>query len=376
MVLMALDHTRDYFGNAAANPTDLATATPALFLTRWLTHFCAPVFCLLTGTGAYLSLERRGRAGLSRFLLTRGLWLVLLELTVMRALWQFNADYRLTVLTVLWALGWSMVALSALVWLPVGAVAAVGVGMIALHNLADAVPPPAFGALAPLWTVLHQPGLLLATPRATVFAAYPLVPWIGVVAAGYGLGRVVTWSPERRRAFLLRTGVGLTLAFVGLRALAVYGDPRPWAAQPGALLSALSFLNTNKYPPSLLFLLMTLGPALLVLWALDGRQDARPPRLLRPALAFGRVPLFYYLLHVALIHALAVAVCAARYGSVRWMFESPSLDRFPVTQPPGWPLSLPWVYGVWALVVVLAYPCCRWYAAVKARRTDAWLSYL
>ena len=380
MVLMALDHTRDYFGNAAANPTDLATAGAALFLTRWVTHLCAPVFALLTGAGAYLSLERRGRAALSRFLLARGLWLVLLELTVARALWQFNVDYRVTVLTVLWSLGWAMVALAALVWLPLRAVAAVGVGMIALHNLADAVPAAAFGALAPLWTALHAPGFLVQTPRVAVFAAYPLVPWVGVVAAGYALGRVFTWKPERRRRVLARTGLALTLGFLAVRALNGYGDPRPWAAQATPLFTALSFLNTTKYPPSLLFLLMTLGPALLALAWLDARSDARSdrgtPRLLRPALAFGRVPLFYYLLHVALLHALAVAVCAARYGGVHWMAESPSLDRFPVTQPPGWPLTLPWVYVVWATVVVLAYPCCRWYAAAKARRPGTWLQYL
>ena len=337
-----------------------------------MTHFCAPVFFLLTGTGAYLSLARRGRAGLSRFLLTRGLWLALLEVTVLRSIMQFNVDYRVTVLTVLWALGWSLVALAALVWLPTGVTAAVGVAMVALHNLADRVPPAAFGALAPLWTVLHQPGPLVVTPRAFVLVAYPLVPWIGVTALGYALGAVVGWPAARRRAFLLRAGLGLMAAFVVLRAVNVYGDPRPWAAQPRALFTALSFLNTTKYPPSLLFLLMTLGPALLFLRAVDGAT----PRLLRPALVIGRVPLFYFLLHFLALHVLAVVVCYARFGAVHWMFESPSVDRFPVTQPSGWPLSLPWVYLVWAGVVVLMYPCCRWYAALKARRTDPWLSYL
>lgn len=372
MVLMALDHTRDYFGNAAASPTDLATATAGLFLTRWVTHFCAPVFFLLTGAGAHLALARRSPAGLARFLGTRGLWLVALEVTGVRLLWQFNADYRVTILNVLWALGWSMVALGALVRLPPGWVGALGVAVVASHNLADGVAPAGFGALAPVWTVLHQPGPLLVTPRATVFLAYPLVPWIGVMAAGYGLGPVFAWPAARRRAVLLRTGAGLTLAFVLLRALNGYGDPQPWAPQRSALFTALSFLNTTKYPPSLLFLLMTLGPALLALRALDGGT----PRLLRPALVVGRVPFFYYLLHVALAHTLAVAVCAVRYGAVHWMFESPSLDRFPVTQPPGWPAPLPWVYAAWVTVVALAYPCCRWYAGVKARRTDAWLSYL
>jgi uncharacterized membrane protein len=372
MILMALDHTRDYFGNAAANPTDLATTTVPLFLTRWVTHFCAPVFFLLTGTGAYLSLGRKSAAGLSHFLLTRGLWLVFLEATVVRFLWQFNVDYRVTLLNVLWALGWSMVAMAALVRLPIGVVSALGAAMIVLHNVLDPVQPAALGALAPLWTVLHQPGFLLATARHTVFVAYPLIPWIGVMAVGYGLGHVLTWPPERRRAFLLRTGAGLTLAFVALRALNVYGDPSPWAAQARAAFTWLSFLNTTKYPPSLLFLLMTLGPALLFLWLADGRV----PRFLRPALVIGRVPLFYYVLHVALLHALALVVCYARYGRVHWMFESPSIDRFPVTQPPGWPASLPAVYLAWVIVVVLLYPCCRWYGALKARRTDRWLSYL
>ena len=384
MVLMALDHTRDYFGDAAASPTDLATASTALFLTRWVTHFCAPVFFLLTGVGAYLSRGRRTPAELSRFLLTRGLWLVVLEVTVMRALWQFNLDYRLTLLTVLWALGWSMVALAGISRLPLGVRVALGAALIALHNLADAVPPTAFGALAPLWSVVHQPGPLLVTERAFVLLAYPLVPWIGVTAVGYGLGRVFTWPAGRRSAFLLRLGVGLVTAFVLLRATNLYGDPLPWSPQGSALRTALSFVNTNKYPPSLLFLLMTLGPAVLALRLIEGRVRAGGPdradvglsRALRPVLLFGRVPLFYYLLHVLIIHGLAVVASAVRFHAVHWMFESPTPDRFPVTQPPGWPVSLPLVYLVWSAVVVLAYPCCRWYAGLKARRTDGWLSYL
>lgn len=290
----------------------------------------------------------------------------------MRALWQFNVDYRVTLLNVLWALGWSMVVLSALVRLPAGAVAAAGMAMVALHNLLDPVAPAAFGPLAPLWTALHQPGVLVATPRALVFAAYPLVPWVGVTAAGFGLGAVFGWPAPRRRAFLLRAGAGMVLAFVLLRALNVYGDPAPWSAQRGAGLTVLSFLNTTKYPPSLAFLLMTLGPALLFLRLVDGRT----PRLLRPAVVYGRVPLFYFGLHVLVLHALAVAAAYARYGSARWMFESPSLDRFPVTQPPGWPASLPWVYLAWATAVALLYPCCRWYGAAKARRAAGWMRYV
>ena len=205
-----------------------------------------------------------------------------------------------------------------------------------------------------------------------MFVAYPLIPWIGVTAAGYGLGKVFDWSPDRRRRFLARAGLGLTVAFVVIRTVNVYGDLIPWSHQPTSARTLISFLNANKYPPSLDFLLMTLGPALLFLRALDGVT----PRSFRVALVFGRVPLFYFLLHLPLIHLLAVAVCLARYGAVHWMFESPSLDRYPFTRPPDWGYSLPVVYVVWVVVVVSLYPACRWFGDLKRRRTSAWLSYV
>lgn len=372
MILMALDHVRDYFGDLAANPTNLATTTAPLFFTRWITHVCAPVFFLLTGTGAYFAMARRGRSGVSRFLLTRGLWLILLEFTVVRFVLQFNLDYQVTILTVFWALGWSMIALAGLVYLPVWAVTAFGTVMIAAHNLLDSVQASAFGPFAPVWSALHSPGLLVTDPGHMVLAAYPLIPWIGVTAVGFGLGRIFDWPQERRRTFLLRLGIGLTAGFIALRALNVYGDPAPWAVQDTTLFTVLSFLNASKYPPSLLFLLMTLGPALLALRALD----ACTPRRLRWVLAIGSVPFFYYLMHFLLIHLLAVAAAWLRYGEVHWMFESPSFDRFPITQPPGWPAALPVVYALWIGVVAALYPLCRWYAALKARRRDSWLSYL
>ena len=368
MILMALDHTRDYFGIPGQNPTDLSTASAALFLTRWITNICAPVFFLLTGTGAYLSGRRRSRGNLAGFLFTRGLWLIALDVVVLRCLaYQFNFDYRVTLLLVLWALGWSMIALAALVRLPTTAVTAIGILMICAHNLFDSV-----RATNPFWVMLHQPGFVLNTPAHVVFAAYPLVPWIGVTAVGYGLGQIYAWSPVRRRAFLLRLGIALTLAFVTLRALDTYGDPSRWTRAHSPVLTVLSFLNTTKYPPSLLFLLMTLGPALLFLRAVDGAA----PRVLRPAIIFGRVPLFYYVVHFPLIHSLALATCVARYGSGHWMFESPDLGHYPFTAPPGWGYSLPIVYLVWAMIVCAMYPLCRWYAALKARRSDPWLSYL
>ncbi len=373
MILMALDHVRDYFGFPGVNPTDPARTTVALFFTRWITHFCAPVFFLLTGTGAFLALRQKSRAELSRFLFTRGLWLIALELTVMRCLgYQFNFDYHVTFLIVLWALGWSMIVLAALVYLPVSIVTAFGVAMIASHNLFDGIRAASLGAFAPVWSILHAPGLILARPPHFVLVAYPLIPWVGVTAAGYGLGALFNQPPARRRTMLLRLGWVLTAAFIVLRATNFYGDPLPWTTQKFSAFTALSFLNATKYPASLLFLLMTLGPAMLALASLEQAI----PRILAPARVFGKVPLFYFVLHMPLIHLLALSACAIRYGDVHWMFQSSRPDQFPITPPPGWGFPLPVVYAVWALVVTTMYPLCRWFAAVKQRRRNAWLSYL
>jgi uncharacterized membrane protein len=270
-------------------------------------------------------------------------------------------------LLVLWALGWAMITLSALVRLPAFVASAFGVLLIVGHNLLDSVK-----SASPLWSILHSPGFVVNTSNHVVFAAYPLIPWIGVTAVGYGLGQVYGWDTERRRSFLLRLGLALSLAFLVIRAINAYGDPSHWMRQKSALFTALSFLNTTKYPPSLLFLLMTLGPAIVFLWAVDRGT----PRFLRPGLVIGKVPMFYYVLHFFLIHLLAVVTCYVRYGSAHWMFESPDLAHYPFSPPPGWGYSLPVVYLVWVVVVAAMYPLCRWFAALKQRRDDAWLSYI
>jgi uncharacterized membrane protein len=235
------------------------------------------------------------------------------------------------------------------------------------HNLPDAA-----GSSNAIWMVLHGPGFVVRNGPHIVFASYPLAPWIGVTAAGFGLGRVYDWAPERRRAFLLRAGAALPAAFVLLRAVNIYGDLSRWSTQRTTTATVLSLLNTTKYPPSLLFLLMMLGPALLCLRAVDHQA----PRRLRAATVMGRVPLFYFLIHLPLIHLIAVAVSVARYHGAHWMFESPDLAHYPFTTPPGWGFSLPVVYALWIAVVVAVYPLCRWFASLKQRRRDAWLSYL
>ena len=372
IVIMALDHSHDFFGDFASRPTFLATTTVALFFTRWITHFCAPVFFLLTGTSAALTLKRMSKPQLSRFLVTRGLWLIFLEIVVLRFAMQFNFDYHVTILTVLWALGWAMIVLAALIWLPNWAIALFGIVLVAGHNALDNIDASSLGAFAPLWNFLHQPGFVLNGGGHAVLVSYVLIPWVGVSALGYLLGQSYSWDARARRKLLLLLGAGVVLGFIVLRYANVYGDPAPWSVQKSPLWTAMSFIDTVKYPPSLLFLMMTLGPAPLLLRAFDGGT----PALLKPALIIGKVPLFFFVLHFYLIHLLATAASYVRFGTVTNTFTSPDIAHFPFTAPPGWDLGLPVVYLVWALVVVSLYPVCRWYASLKARRTEWWWSYL
>src|SRR5947207_1145993 len=303
MVIMALDHTRDFFSkDLSFDPTDLSRTYPALFLTRWITHCCAPVFMFLAGTGAFLSTTRgKSKKELSWFLLSRGLWLVVLELTWVRCFgWQFNFDYHFSVGAVIWALAWSMIALSALVFLPVPVISLFGVAMVVTHNGLDAVTAESWGTMGWLWKILHGGGLLDSGTGYRFVAAYPLIPWIGVMAAGYGFGALLKREPNERRNWIFGLGVGLILLFILIRGINGYGDPNPWSRQKNGLFTLFSFLNCHKYPPSLAYLLMTLGPALVVLALLERGT----PRWLGPILVFGRVPLFYYLIHLPLIHGL------------------------------------------------------------------------
>jgi uncharacterized membrane protein len=345
MALMALDHVRLFLSTETLNPLDLQHSSPALFLTRWVTHFCAPVFVLLAGTSTYRMSLRRGTRELARYLLTRGLYLVVLELTVVNFLWTFDVtNPNGVLLQVIWAIGWSMVVLSVLVWLPLPVVAGFGLVMITGHNALDGIAPQRFGAAAPLWQMLHVPG---ATPYGVVL--YPLIPWIGVMAVGYALGALYDLPAGRRRRFLVLVGAGCIVLFVLLRLVNAYGDPTPWSVQRDGVLTVLSFVNVQKYPPSLLFLLMTLGPALVLLACLERAQGA----VARFFVAIGRVPLFFYLLHLALAHLLA----SLAYRTLGH----------------GLPLLL--VYAAWAGMVVVLYPACRWYWSVKQRH-HPWLSYL
>lgn len=378
MILMALDHVRDFIhrGAMSASPTDLATTTPLLFLTRWVTHLCAPTFMFTAGLGAFLWWQReRTKGRLSTYLLTRGLWLIVLEITVMRFAYDFDfAQSYPWFLLVLWALGTCMIGLAVLIWLPTRVLLVVSVAVILLHNCLDRVDAGRFGRAAPVWELLHQPGAFQLV-GATVIVGYPLVPWVAVMALGFCCGRLYLAEGNVRRRVLIISGAVLTLAFVGLRALNVYGDPVPWATQASPVYTALSFLNTTKYPPSLAFLLMTLGPCLLALGWLDGRRLTPS----NPLVVFGRVPLFYFVVHFYLAHAAAALLALAEYGTraLSFVFHPlPSMGSPRELFPADFGYDLWVAYLVWATIVVGLYPVCRWFGNVKAARRVWWLSYL
>lgn len=359
MVLMAIDHVRVYSGLPPGGPT------PGIFFTRWITHFCAPAFIFLAGTSAYF--YGRRHPDLSSFLLKRGLWLILLELTVIRVAWTFNFDFQDYLLAgVIWVIGWCMILMAALVRLPLPAVATIGVAIIALHN---AVMPPLL-PLLPVWlrSILYT--AFLDPPIGPLMVLYSIIPWIGVMAAGYAFGQILTLEPERRRWLCYGIGVGATTLFFFLRGTSLYGDPVPWTADI-EMPALLSFLNTTKYPASFSFLLMTLGPTIALIPLLDWARG----KVARWVTVFGRVPFFFYVLHIPLIHALALVVSWIREGAVNpWLFANHPMGNPP--PPDGYAWSLGLLYGVWAVSVVILYFACRWFADLKARRKDPWLTYV
>jgi len=377
MILMALDHVRDFVSSAAMQfpPTDLTRTTAALFFTRWITHCCAPTFAFTAGIGAFLWMRRDRTPGqLSRFLVTRGVWLIFLELTVLRwiLLFQFGWTNQLIILSVIWMLGLSMVVLAALIHLPARWLAGLSLVLIAVHNLFDKVDPVRFGRAAWLWDILHVQAVF-GFLGANILVAYPLVPWVAVMAAGYCFGPVLRWEPARRQSFMIRLGLGLSVAFVVVRALNRYGDPTQWAAQHSTLYTVLSFLNCTKYPPSLQFLLMTLGPAMIAMALLERVHFSD----VNPLIIFGRVPLFYFAMHLAVAHALAMLMAFVHYGRTDFLLlPPPSMGSSAQLFPPNYGFSLWMVYALWMAVVAMLYPVCRWYAQLKQRMQNWWLSYL
>jgi uncharacterized membrane protein len=383
IVLMALDHVRDYFlgGSvmAGGNLLDPTTTTPALYITRWITHLCAPTFVFLSGVSAYLQFAKgKSTPSLSRFLLTRGLWLIFLEATVLSFGWSFGFPYPFF-LQVIWAIGWCMIALAAFVWLPRTVVLGVGVLITLGHNALDPLSAEQYGLV---WTFLHDGGPLVIGGTPIGLFAYPVLPWIGVAALGYGLGAVFTQEAAKRNRDILMLGLGMLAAFLVLRFTMIYGDPafptgpegvwRDWRDQPSVGSAIMVFLDVQKYPPSLLFTLMTLG-IMFALWPLLTRLRGPVAAVLN---TFGAVPFFFYVLHIYLIHVLAIAANAATGRDPAGLFDYMMNVFLAPERLEGLGFSLPWVYAAWVAVLALLYPLCRYWQGLKARRRDWWLSYL
>ncbi len=378
IVIMALDHVRDYVTNVRFDPLDLDETNASLFLTRWITHFCAPVFVFLAGTSAGFQ-RHAGKTGgeLSMFLFTRGLWLVFLEFTAVKLAWLFNFPPALYIMQVIWVIGVSMIILAVLVRLPMSAVIAVGLVTVVGHNALDAFGAASFApsqamasgqgqstALGNLWSVLHIPGQIQAG-SITFLIGYPLIPWFGVMALGYAFADLYKKPENVRRSLILKIGIGMIAAFVLLRGINIYGDPSRWAVQGDAVKTFLSFINTTKYPPSLLYLLMTLGPTLVVLSFAERWKGA----LFSAMVTFGRVPLFFYIIHLYVAHLAAVFIGMAQG------YKADSFFSLFIFFPPDYGVGLFGVYIVWIAVVALLYPPSKWFAGVKKRNKSPWLSY-
>ena len=376
MVIMALDHVRDYFHKGAFlfSPTDLEQTTPAIFFTRWITHYCAPVFVFLAGTSAFMVMKRKGAAYASKFLFTRGLWLIFLEATFVSLAWTFSISLNGGFFQVIWAIGFSMMVLSLLCRLPFWLILLTGFVIVAGHNALD---PLEFAGKTPMgmfWAVMHDGGFV-GFGSIGYFIAYPVLPWIGVMLLGYCFGLFYTNEKlaEKRPSYLLAIGIASIVVFIVLRWMNVYGDPDIWSTQQDSVYTLMSFLNVHKYPPSLDYVLLTLGPAMIFLALADNISG----RVSDIFVTFGRVPLFYYLAHLYLIHLLAILNVLFFFPDFEWQRMLISdWDSF-IDYFKGYGYGLPGTYLVWILVVTLLYFPSKKYAAYKKAHPEKWwLSYL
>jgi len=366
MVFMTLDHTRDFFTSALYEPTNLASASPMMFVTRWITNFCAPAFIFLAGTSSFL-FKSHGRTSkeLSFFLFSRGLWIIFLEFTLVQWGWSFSFTYHNVECQVMWAIGCSMIALSGLIFLPRLLIMTISLLMIFGHNLLDGITVSNWGDLSWLIEILHVPGTIVIFNKVNAHILYPLIPWIGVMALGYSMAPLFLRERQERKGTLFKLGIGMIAAFIIVRAINLYGDPQVWSTQRNALYTFLSFINVTKYPPSSQFLLINFSIIFLLLALFDFDQPFRGRQVL---LDFGRTPLFYYLIHVPLIHLIAVIFSLFKYGGAGWLFNDNLVFMMvPAVPgaPPGYGWGLPVIYLVWISVVAMLYPLCHWYAGVK-----------
>ncbi|MFI5160093.1 MAG: DUF1624 domain-containing protein [Sphingobacteriales bacterium] len=375
MIVMALDHVRDYlfFGSFYFDPLDLTKTSAALFFTRWITHFCAPIFMLLAGTSAYLMGRRKNKKELSAFLVKRGLWLIFLEMIVVNFGWNFNITFPMFFFITIWALGLSMIILAAFIHLPIKWIFIICIVIVAGHNLLDNVHVNGSSLSAFGWSLLHDQRFF-NWHGEVLLVGYPIIPLMAVMPLGYCLGSLykADYDAQKRQKTLLMIGAGAIVAFIILRYANVYGDPVKWSTQKSALFTFLSFLNVNKYPPSLLYLLITLGAACLFLAFTEKLKGA----VVNVVSVYGRVPMFYYLIHIYVIHLIALTASALTTGQ-NWKIWFLKKPIWFTTDLKGYGFSLPVSYLIWIAIVIALYPLCKRYDAYKqANKQKWWLSYL
>lgn len=375
MIIMALDHVRDYFHQTASldSPTNLSTTTPLLFFTRWVTHFCAPTFVFLAGISAYLTGQKKNKKELSVFLVKRGLWLIFIEVAIVSLGWTFDPLYHVLILQVIWAIGISMVILGLMVWLPVNVILICGLLIIAFHNLLDQGEIERSGQVGLFWDLMHHGYFesIKFAPNHIFLLMYAFLPWTGIMLLGYGMGRIFTskFSPAKRKRILFFTGSAFLLIFFILRSYNHYGDPVHWYLQKTQLFSWLSYINLSKYPPSLDYITLTVGIAMIILALLD--------RVSKDSFAFiqvfGRVPFFFYILHIYLIHTLTVILFFVQ----GYPEKEIAPQRVPFYfRPDHFGFNLTGVYLLWLAVLLILFPICKWYDNYKTTHKKWWLSYI
>ncbi len=375
MIIMALDHTRDFFHKEAftGDPLDLATTTPFLYFTRWITHFCAPTFVFLSGVSAWLQSRRKTKKELSRFLITRGLWLILAEITLVTFGITGDIYFGIFILQTIWAIGISMVILGLVIWLPFSAILVIGLLIVFGHSSIDFAEATRKGNVPVWWNFLHLPTVVALWGNHVLGIFYPFLPWTGLMMLGYCCGRLFSHTePERRNKILLWMGIGALLLFIVLRFIDIYGDPGHWVQQKNILYTFLDFMDVQKYPPSLLYMCVTIGGALIFLALVKNTNN----KLAKIINIYGRVPFFYYILHFYILHSISIIFYLARGHSIAEGMKGVQGLPFKFIIP-GEGYDLWVVYAIWLVVVIALYPLCKWYDNYKTNHKEKWwLGYL
>lgn len=375
MIIMALDHTRDFFhiGAFSGDPLDITTTTPILYFTRWVTHLCAPTFVFLSGVSAWLQSQRKTTKELSRFLITRELWLIIIEISIITLGITADINFSFIILQTIWSIGISMIILGLVIWLPFKVILGIGLLIVFGHNSLDFAEDARKGDVSLFWNFLHLPTAVPLGGGRTLGIFYPFLPWAGLMMLGYCCGKIFTTiNPPRRNKILFWTGISLLLFFVALRAANIYGDPSRWSQQKNSLSTFLSFMNVTKYPPSLLYTAITISFAFIFM-ALVKNASGWLSKIIS---VYGRVPFFYYILHFYLLHIIAIILYLQRGHTMAEGMKGVQGLPFKFTLP-GEGYSLGIVYLVWIAVVIALYPLCKWYDRYKINHKEKWwLSYL